>query len=103
MSDNKIRIKKLDTANRMVFHSVQRSFFGPLSSGTANMSKFDSEEIRPKKNAVPLDDKGEHQIFYEESPSEAPADKKIHPRRPLPLVPAKKAHNNDPERDLSGD
>ena len=37
------------------------------------------------------------------SPSEAPANKKIHPRRPLPLVPAKKPHNNDPEHDLSGD
>jgi len=41
---------------------------------------------------------GEVQVTPTEKPSEPPADKKIHPRRPLPPVPDKSS-NNDKEDD----
>lgn len=46
---------------------------------------------------VPLKSIGEVQLTPTEKPSEPPEDKRIHPRRPLPLIPEKST--NDEEED----
>ncbi len=39
---------------------------------------------------VPLTDKGEHQVVCEDTLPAPPPNKKIHDRRPLPIVPRKR-------------
>ncbi len=44
----------------------------------------------PLNQSVPLSDKGEHQVVCEDTLAKPPKDKKIHDRRPLPVVPEKR-------------
>ncbi len=44
---------------------------------------------------VPLPSLGEVVLFPEDAPPKPPADKRIHPRRPMPLVPAAPAADTD--------
>jgi hypothetical protein len=46
--------------------------------------------VPPAPNSeILLDSHGEVVVKHEDLPAKPPADKKIHPRRPLPLVPDK--------------
>ena len=47
----------------------------------------DKAEKRQVVRQVPLKPAGEALVKPQENPVEPPADKRIHPRRPLPLVP----------------
>lgn len=44
---------------------------------------------------VPLPSAGEVVLFPEEAPPKPPEDKRIHPRRPMPLVPAAPAADTE--------
>ena len=50
----------------------------------------DPKDKQKEARAVPLTDRGEHQVPCEDTLPEPPPSKKIHQRRPLPLVPTKK-------------
>lgn len=42
---------------------------------------------------------GQVQVTPTEKPTEPPADKKIHPRRPLPLIPEKSSNSETDDRE----
>jgi hypothetical protein len=62
--------------------------------------KNKTDERQPVRQ-VPLKPAGEAHVKPQENPVEPPADKRIHPRRPLPLVPEgpDNQDEDDQERD----
>jgi hypothetical protein len=52
---------------------------------------------QPMTSDVRLKPVGQVQLTLSEKASEPPADKRIHPRRPLPLVPDKSPNNKKEE------
>ena len=50
----------------------------------------DSKQKEVRQEGVPLKEAGEYQVPLVDTLAPPPADKKIHERRPLPLVPTKK-------------
>ncbi len=67
------------------------------------MPDHDPEDNGQEEPGIPLTDRGEYQVPSEETLPEPPPNKKIHERRPLPLVPTKKMRKVEHERDRPGD
>ena len=62
------------------------------------MSEKDPEDDGRDKRGIPLPDIGEYGVALEETLPEPPPNKKIHERRPLPLVPTKSAPATMPRK-----
>ena len=67
------------------------------------MPDQDPEDNQEAEQGVPLKDRGEYHVPTGETLPEPPTKKKIHPRRPLPLVPVKRPPKADPGGDGPGD
>lgn len=67
------------------------------------MPDHDPKVSGREEPGIPLTDRGEYQVPSEETLPEPPPNKKIHERRPLPLVPTKKMRKVEHERDRPGD
>lgn len=72
------------------------------------MQDKDPEEVSPEDDdpqgrLLPLTDSGEHKVPLGETLPEPPENKKIHKRRPIPLVPTKKPHKVEHEGGRPGD
>jgi hypothetical protein len=67
------------------------------------MPDHSPEDNGQEERGVPLTDRGAYQVPSEETLPEPPPNKKIHERRPLPLVPAKKPRKGERECERAGD
>jgi len=67
------------------------------------MPGHDPKDNEQEERGVPLTDRGEYRVPTQDNLPEPPPNKKIHKRRPLPLVPTKKPGKADSKRDRRGD